>query len=233
MGAFKFAAEIPKLKLQRSLCSIWLLVTEAPASVPRELHSQMMNMTSSGVSGNVHTEAGVAMLNEMMKTRSYIADTSYATSQDMDIYAEIHTPPNREKFPYAHRWYSHIQALKARYAPYYVFPEAPQQTLTPEAEDADMEKEEHLDVREPSMTVKVGQSVMHEAGVHGAAKVPCGQDPCDGSINVVAKAAMKEAEDGSRVGNSLMRAALQTSKPVGPCLMEGKTAHEIPGAETQ
>ena len=48
MGAFKFAAEIPKLKLQRSLCSIWLLVTEAPASVPRELHSQARSSDKRG-----------------------------------------------------------------------------------------------------------------------------------------------------------------------------------------
>ncbi|KAL9106544.1 MAG: hypothetical protein Q9227_008459 [Pyrenula ochraceoflavens] len=60
-------------------------------------------------------DAGYTVLDNWVKTRSYIA--GYAPSQaDVATFKAIKTPPAVEKFPHAYRWYNHILSYEPEFA---------------------------------------------------------------------------------------------------------------------
>ncbi|CAE8634037.1 unnamed protein product, partial [Polarella glacialis] len=71
---------------------------------------------------SLKTEKGLSQLNELLATRSYIADTSHATHEDMLRFAEIHAAPDGQQFPHVLRWYRHLFGLRARCAGYHHWP---------------------------------------------------------------------------------------------------------------
>ncbi|KAL7629411.1 Translation elongation factor 1 beta [Parahypoxylon ruwenzoriense] len=85
------------------------------------------------------TDAGLAVLNSWVTTRSYI--TGYAPSQaDVACFKAIQSAPNSEKYPHAARWYKHIASFEDEFptlsgdaaAPYTTYgPEAIAATLNP------------------------------------------------------------------------------------------------------
>jgi len=60
-------------------------------------------------------EAGLSLLDNWAKTRSYIV--GYAPTQaDVKCFQAIKTPPKLEKFPYAYRWYKHIASFESEFS---------------------------------------------------------------------------------------------------------------------
>ncbi|KAI9752476.1 MAG: Translation elongation factor 1 beta [Lichina confinis] len=61
------------------------------------------------------SDAGLTMLNNWLKSRSYIV--GYAPSQaDVTSYKAIKESPCPEKYPYAHRWYKHISSFESEFS---------------------------------------------------------------------------------------------------------------------
>jgi elongation factor 1-beta len=61
------------------------------------------------------SEAGLTMLNNWIKTRSYVA--GYSPSQaDVKVFQQIKTVPAPEKYPYAWRWYNHILTFESEFS---------------------------------------------------------------------------------------------------------------------
>ncbi|KAI1501720.1 hypothetical protein F5X99DRAFT_381489 [Biscogniauxia marginata] len=61
------------------------------------------------------TDAGLAVLNSWLTTRSYIA--SYAPSQaDVACFKAISSAPDASKYPHAARWYKHIASFEDEFA---------------------------------------------------------------------------------------------------------------------
>jgi elongation factor 1-beta len=61
------------------------------------------------------SDAGLAMLNNWVKTRSYII--GYTPSQaDVKVFQQLKTIPAPEKYPYAWRWYNHILTFESEFS---------------------------------------------------------------------------------------------------------------------
>ncbi|KAI5866904.1 hypothetical protein GGS23DRAFT_552680 [Durotheca rogersii] len=85
------------------------------------------------------SDAGLAVLNSWVITRSYI--TGYAPSQaDVVCFKAIQSAPDSEKYPHAARWYKHIASFEDEFAtlpgdaakPYTTYgPEVTEATLNP------------------------------------------------------------------------------------------------------
>jgi elongation factor 1-beta len=60
------------------------------------------------------SDAGLTLLNNWVKTRSYIV--GYSPSQaDVKVYQQIKEIPAPEKFPYAWRWYNHMLTFEGEF----------------------------------------------------------------------------------------------------------------------
>ncbi|KAL1604569.1 hypothetical protein SLS59_003764 [Nothophoma quercina] len=60
------------------------------------------------------SDAGLTLLNNWVKTRSYIV--GYAPSQaDVKVFQQIKQIPAPEKFPYAWRWYNHLLTFEGEF----------------------------------------------------------------------------------------------------------------------
>jgi elongation factor 1-beta len=61
------------------------------------------------------SDAGLTILNNWVKTRSYIV--GYTPSQaDVKVFQQLKTPPAPEKYPYAWRWYNHILTWESEFS---------------------------------------------------------------------------------------------------------------------
>ncbi|KAI8966046.1 putative elongation factor 1-beta [Daldinia sp. FL1419] len=99
------------------------------------------------------SDAGLAVLNSWLTTRSYI--TGYAPSQaDVAVFKAITSAPEAAKYPNAARWYKHIASFQDEFAtlpgdaskPYTVYgPEEVAATLNPAKAPA-AEEEEDVDL---------------------------------------------------------------------------------------
>ncbi|KAI6965409.1 hypothetical protein KC335_g7063, partial [Hortaea werneckii] len=61
------------------------------------------------------SDAGMALLDNWVKTRSYIV--GYSPSQaDVKSFQAIKTAPKPENYPHAYRWYKHIQSFEPEFS---------------------------------------------------------------------------------------------------------------------
>ncbi|KAL2133235.1 hypothetical protein VTI74DRAFT_2700 [Chaetomium olivicolor] len=101
------------------------------------------------------TDAGLAVLNNWLLTRSYI--TGYSASQaDVVVYKALSAVPDAAKYPNAARWYKHIASYEPEFAtlpgdaskPYTVYgPEVAEVTINPaKAPEKAEEEEEDVDL---------------------------------------------------------------------------------------
>jgi len=61
------------------------------------------------------SDTGLALLNNWVKTRSYIV--GYTPSQaDVKVFQQLKTPPAPEKYPYAWRWWNHILTFESEFS---------------------------------------------------------------------------------------------------------------------
>ncbi|RFU35987.1 hypothetical protein B7463_g363, partial [Scytalidium lignicola] len=100
------------------------------------------------------TDAGLAILNSWLQTRSYIV--GYSPSQaDVVTFKAISAAPDASKYPYASRWYKHIASWSDDFAtlpgdaskPYSSYgPDASEVTLNPAKAPAAEEEEEEVDL---------------------------------------------------------------------------------------
>ncbi|KAF2198325.1 elongation factor 1 beta subunit [Delitschia confertaspora ATCC 74209] len=61
------------------------------------------------------SDAGLTLLNNWLKTRSYIV--GYTPSQaDVKVFQQITTAPAADKYPYAARWYKHIATFESEFS---------------------------------------------------------------------------------------------------------------------
>ncbi|KAI6093731.1 hypothetical protein F4821DRAFT_4540 [Hypoxylon rubiginosum] len=100
------------------------------------------------------TDAGSAVLNSWLTTRSYV--TGYAPSQaDVAVFKALSSTPAADKYPHAARWYKHIASFEDEFAtlpgdaskPYTVYgPEVAAVTLNPAKAPATEEAAEEDDV---------------------------------------------------------------------------------------
>lgn len=61
------------------------------------------------------SDAGLTMLNNWLKTRSYI--TGYSPSQaDVATFKALKEAPDSTKYPYASRWYKHIKSYESEFS---------------------------------------------------------------------------------------------------------------------
>ncbi|KAI1143583.1 putative elongation factor 1-beta [Hypoxylon sp. FL0543] len=99
------------------------------------------------------SDAGQAVLNSWLTTRSYV--TGYSPSQaDVAVFKAITSAPDAEKYPHAARWYKHIASFEDEFPtlpgdaskPYTVYgPEEAAVTLNP-AKAPDAAEEEDVDL---------------------------------------------------------------------------------------
>eukprot|EP00928_Gymnodinium_smaydae_P047058 TRINITY_DN31397_c0_g1_i1.p1 TRINITY_DN31397_c0_g1~~TRINITY_DN31397_c0_g1_i1.p1 ORF type:complete len:903 (+),score=195.37 TRINITY_DN31397_c0_g1_i1:63-2711(+) len=67
---------------------------------------------------SLKTEKGLAQLNELLASRSYIGETGQPTAEDFSRSLEIGVVPDRSQFPHVARWLTHIKALRVKYPEY-------------------------------------------------------------------------------------------------------------------
>jgi len=61
------------------------------------------------------SDAGLTILNNWLKTRSYIV--GYTPSQaDVKVFQQVKSAPAVEKYPYAYRWYNHIASFESEFS---------------------------------------------------------------------------------------------------------------------
>jgi len=60
-------------------------------------------------------DAGVALLEQWVKSRSYIVGHS-PSQADVKCFQAIKTPPNVAKYPHAYRWYRHIASFEPEFS---------------------------------------------------------------------------------------------------------------------
>jgi len=78
------------------------------------------------------SDSGLTLLNNWLKTRSYIA--GYTPSQaDAVSFKALKAPPAVEKYPYAYRWYNHVKSYDADFSTLPGDPSKPFSTYGPEA----------------------------------------------------------------------------------------------------
>ncbi|KAI1488143.1 hypothetical protein F4809DRAFT_481989 [Biscogniauxia mediterranea] len=100
------------------------------------------------------TDAGLAVLNSWLTTRSYIA--SYSPSQaDVACFKAINSAPDAAKYPHAARWYKHIASFEDEFATlpgdaskaYTTYgPEVAEVTVNPAKAPAAAEEEDDVDL---------------------------------------------------------------------------------------
>jgi len=61
------------------------------------------------------SDAGLTMLNSWLKTRSYIVGHA-PTQADVKTFQAIKSQPAVEKYPYAFRWYKHINSFESEFS---------------------------------------------------------------------------------------------------------------------
>ncbi|MCO6717054.1 hypothetical protein, partial [Streptomyces sp. CHB19.2] len=61
------------------------------------------------------TDAGLAVLNSWVSTRSYIVGYS-ATQADVTVFKALKEAPNAAKYPAAARWYKHVATFEDEFA---------------------------------------------------------------------------------------------------------------------
>ncbi|KAI0176215.1 hypothetical protein GGR52DRAFT_571182 [Hypoxylon sp. FL1284] len=100
------------------------------------------------------TDAGSAVLNSWVTTRSYI--TGYAPSQaDVAVFKALKSAPAADKYPHAARWYKHIASFEDEFAtlpgdaskPYTVYgPDEAAVTLNPAKAPAEAADDDDVDL---------------------------------------------------------------------------------------
>ncbi|KAF2430523.1 elongation factor 1-beta [Tothia fuscella] len=103
------------------------------------------------------SDAGVTILNNWVKTRSYVL--GYSPSQaDVKTFEQIKTAPAVEKYPHAYRWYKHIATFESEFSSLPGDPsksytaygpevsELPISTKAPEKEPAAEEDDDEVDL---------------------------------------------------------------------------------------
>lgn len=100
------------------------------------------------------SDAGVAILNKWLVTRSYIV--GYNTSQaDVACFKALKSTPDATKYPHAARWYKHIASYEDEFPtlagdaskPYTVYgPEVAEVTLNPAKAPAEEEEDDDVDL---------------------------------------------------------------------------------------
>jgi len=100
------------------------------------------------------SEAGLTILNNWVKTRSYIV--GYSPSQaDVKTFQALKSAPAVEKFPYAYRWYKHIGTFESEFSAlpgdpskeYTAYgPEVSELPTNPKAANKEVEEEDDDDV---------------------------------------------------------------------------------------
>ncbi|KAK3305424.1 uncharacterized protein B0T15DRAFT_396872 [Chaetomium strumarium] len=100
------------------------------------------------------TDAGLAVLNNWLLTRSYI--TGYSASQaDVVVFKALSSAPDAAKYPNAARWYKHIASYEDEFAtlpgdaskPYTVYgPDVAEVTINPAKAPEKAEEEDDEDV---------------------------------------------------------------------------------------
>ncbi|XXG94582.1 bifunctional phosphoribosylaminoimidazolecarboxamide formyltransferase/IMP cyclohydrolase [Hypoxylon texense] len=123
------------------------------------------------------TDAGSAVLNSWLTTRSYV--TGYSPSQaDVAVFKALKSAPAADKYPHAARWYKHIASFEDEFPtlpgdaskPYTVYgPEEAAVTLNPakapateEAEDDDVDLFGSDDEEEDAEAVRVREERLAE-----------------------------------------------------------------------
>ncbi|KAF4920371.1 Elongation factor 1-beta [Colletotrichum viniferum] len=100
------------------------------------------------------TDAGAAMLNSWLTTRSYIVGHS-PSQADVAVYKALSSAPDAEKYPNAARWYKHISSYESEFATlpgdaskaYSVYgPEASELPVNPAKAPAAEEDEDDVDL---------------------------------------------------------------------------------------
>jgi elongation factor 1-beta len=100
------------------------------------------------------TDAGLAVLNNWLLTRSYI--TGFTASQaDVAVFKALRSSPDAAKYPNAARWYKHIASYEDEFPtlagdasqPYTVYgPEVAEVTINPAKAPAAEEEDEDVDL---------------------------------------------------------------------------------------
>jgi elongation factor 1-beta len=125
---------------------------------------------------DILTDAGLAVLNNWLLTRSYIAGYS-ASQADAVTFKALSAAPDAAKYPNAARWYKHIASYEDEFPtlpgdaskPYTVYgPEVAEVTLNPaKAPAAEEEEEEDVDLfgsdeEEDAETIRVREERLAE-----------------------------------------------------------------------
>jgi len=100
------------------------------------------------------SDAGLAVLNNWVKTRSYIV--GYTPSQaDVKTFQAIKAAPAVEKYPYAYRWYKHIGTFESEFSSlpgdpskdYTAYgPEVSELPINPKAPEKEEEDDDEVDL---------------------------------------------------------------------------------------
>ncbi|KJR84770.1 elongation factor 1-beta [Sporothrix schenckii 1099-18] len=100
------------------------------------------------------TDAGLAVLNSYLTTRSYIVDHN-ATQADVVVFKALKSAPAADKYPNAARWYKHIATYEDEFAtlsgdaskPYTAYgPEVAEVTINPAKAPAAEEDDDDVDL---------------------------------------------------------------------------------------
>ncbi|KAJ0330479.1 hypothetical protein COL5a_003543 [Colletotrichum fioriniae] len=100
------------------------------------------------------TDAGAAMLNSWLTTRSYIVGST-PSQADVATFKALQSAPDAEKYPHAARWYKHIASYESDFATlpgdasksYSVYgPEATELPVNPAKAPAAEEDEDDVDL---------------------------------------------------------------------------------------
>jgi len=78
------------------------------------------------------SDGGLTLLNNWLKTRSYISGYT-PTQADVVTFKALKDQPAVEKYPHAYRWYSHIKSYDADFSTLPGDPSKPFTTYGPEA----------------------------------------------------------------------------------------------------
>jgi len=99
---------------------------------------------------DIISDAGLTMLNNWVKTRSYVL--GYSPSQaDVKTFQAIESAPAVEKYPYAYRWYKHIGTFESEFSslpgdpskPYTAYgPEVAELPINPKAPEKEAEDDD-------------------------------------------------------------------------------------------
>merc|ERR1711977_513649 len=82
---------------------------------PLQPHSPHIHHTDTMGFLDFASDAGMALLDNWVKTRSYIV--GYSPSQaDVKSFQAIKTAPKPENYPHAYRWYKHIQSFEPEFS---------------------------------------------------------------------------------------------------------------------